>query len=112
MAVQGANGREQIKAAAESADQARKQVIVAMKQARETWHAIKADFKEQSREERDALKGIKSASQQQIRQAAHELKREVHASKQDLMRARRDAIRDRERARRSNAPRPPRKRPS
>jgi hypothetical protein len=40
MAVQGANGREQLKAAAESANEARKQVVAAIKQARDAWRQV------------------------------------------------------------------------
>jgi AcrR family transcriptional regulator len=43
MAVQGANGREQLKAAAESANEARKQVVAAIKQARAAWHQVVAE---------------------------------------------------------------------
>jgi AcrR family transcriptional regulator len=43
MAVQGANGREQLKAAAESANEARKQVISAIKQARDAWRQVVLD---------------------------------------------------------------------
>jgi AcrR family transcriptional regulator len=40
MAVQGGNGREQLKAAAESAHEARKQVVAAIKQARDAWRQV------------------------------------------------------------------------
>jgi AcrR family transcriptional regulator len=43
MAVQGANGREQLKAAAESANEARKQVVAAIKQARDAWRQVVAE---------------------------------------------------------------------
>jgi hypothetical protein len=43
MAVQGTDGREQLKAAAESANDARKQVMAAIKQARSAWRVVMAE---------------------------------------------------------------------
>jgi AcrR family transcriptional regulator len=43
MAVQGSNGREQLKAAAEAANDARKQVVTAIKQARGAWRQVVAE---------------------------------------------------------------------
>jgi AcrR family transcriptional regulator len=40
LAVQGSNGREQLKAAAEAANDARRQVIAAIKQARDAWRQV------------------------------------------------------------------------
>jgi hypothetical protein len=40
MAVQGSNGREQLKAAAEAANDARRQVLAAIKQARDAWRQV------------------------------------------------------------------------
>jgi len=40
LAVQGSNGREQLKAAAGSANEARKQVLLAIKQARDAWRQV------------------------------------------------------------------------
>jgi AcrR family transcriptional regulator len=40
MAVQGSNGREQFKAAADAANEARKQVLAAIKQARDAWRQV------------------------------------------------------------------------
>jgi AcrR family transcriptional regulator len=40
LAVQGNNGREQFRAAAESVNEARKQVVLAIKQARDTWRQV------------------------------------------------------------------------
>ena len=42
LAVQGSNGREQVRVAAESANESRKQVLSAIRQARRTWRLIKA----------------------------------------------------------------------
>jgi AcrR family transcriptional regulator len=43
MVVQGTNGREQLKVAAEAANEARKQVITAIKQARGAWRQVLAE---------------------------------------------------------------------
>jgi AcrR family transcriptional regulator len=43
LAVQGSSGREQLKAAAEAANEARKQVLTAIRQAREAWRQVKAE---------------------------------------------------------------------
>ena len=43
LAVQGHNGRESLRVAAQSANEARKQVISAMKQAREAWRQMVID---------------------------------------------------------------------
>jgi AcrR family transcriptional regulator len=43
MAVQGSNGRDQLKVAAESANEARKQVVTAIKQARAAWRQVVAE---------------------------------------------------------------------
>jgi len=40
LAVQGRNGRDQLRAAAEAANEARKQVMTAIKQAREAWRQV------------------------------------------------------------------------
>jgi AcrR family transcriptional regulator len=43
LAVQGSTGREQLKAAAWSANEARRQVMTAIKQARDAWRQVKAE---------------------------------------------------------------------
>ncbi len=43
MAVQGRNGRDQVRAAAEAANEARRQVMTAIKQAREAWRQVVAE---------------------------------------------------------------------
>jgi AcrR family transcriptional regulator len=43
MAVQGRNGRDQVRAAAEAANEARRQVMTAIKQARDAWRQVVAE---------------------------------------------------------------------
>jgi AcrR family transcriptional regulator len=110
MSVQGANGREQLRIAAEASDEVRKQVIVAMKQARVAWRQISSEIKDQVHEDRDLYRNAKFTTQQQILQAAQQLKRDAQASKQAMMREKREAIKSLQQARR-RASGPPRKRP-
>jgi AcrR family transcriptional regulator len=51
MAVQGNNGRDQLKAAADSANEARRQVLAAIKQAREAWRQVVTEAQEAHRHE-------------------------------------------------------------
>jgi AcrR family transcriptional regulator len=110
MTVQGVNGREQLRVAAEASDEVRKQVVIAMKQARDAWRQIKSDIKDQVHEDRDLFRSAKHTSQQQIRQAAQQLKRDAQASKQALQRETREAILARQRVRRPPSA-PPRRKP-
>jgi AcrR family transcriptional regulator len=43
MVVQGSNGRDQLRVAAEAANEARKQMMTAIKQAKEAWRQVKAE---------------------------------------------------------------------
>ena len=49
--VQGAHGREQFRAAADASNEARKQVLAAVQQARDAWRTIKDDLETRVREE-------------------------------------------------------------
>jgi AcrR family transcriptional regulator len=51
LAVQGSDGREQVRLAAESANEARKQVLSAIRQARQAWRLIKAEAHQHERHE-------------------------------------------------------------
>jgi len=58
MAVQGGNGREQLKAAAESANETRKQVVAAIKQARDAWRQVVTEaHRHEESENRPAPRG-------------------------------------------------------
>jgi AcrR family transcriptional regulator len=83
MAVQGSNGREQLKQAAETANEARKQVIKALTQARNAWRTM-AQEHEHDEHRRAAIAGPPD-------------RRDRHAEarqRQQALRARKQAMRD------------------
>jgi AcrR family transcriptional regulator len=70
LAVQGTDGREQLKAAAESANDARKQVIAAIKQARDAWRVALAEAHGDG--ETAGYRGRNRSDLHQLKRAAHE----------------------------------------
>jgi hypothetical protein len=111
MAVQGANGREQLKVAADASNEARKQVVQAMKQARDAWKQIKNEFRDQAHEDRDFYRSAKVTQQKKIREAAEQLKREAHRTRDMLHQEKRNLMRDIEKARRNATPGATKKKP-
>lgn len=92
LAVQGANGRQQFQAAAEAANEARKQVITAIRQAREAWLALKIEARQHPASavyglarERDQLRAVQ--------RAANQARREAQEASRELRRAVKDAAR-------------------
>jgi AcrR family transcriptional regulator len=57
MAVQGSNGREQFKAAADAANEARKQVLAAIKQARDAWRQVAEAHRHEARRHEEPWAG-------------------------------------------------------
>jgi AcrR family transcriptional regulator len=99
--VQGANGRDQVKAAAEASNEARKQVLAAMKQARSAWRTLKTEVDTHShdgaamaRKARDEARAARTRAHHVSHEEAIEIRRQAHAMAQEI----RDAAR---RARRS-----------
>ena len=82
MAVQGSNGREQLKQAAETANEARKQVIKALTQARNAWRTMA-----QEHEHDQHRAGFAGAAPQRDRHAEAR-------ERQQALRQRKQAIRD------------------
>jgi AcrR family transcriptional regulator len=72
--VQGASGREQFKAASDASDEARKQVLAAMKQARSAWRAIKTEMESHAQEGGPGRRSLSDARAAHIR--AHHPSRE------------------------------------
>jgi AcrR family transcriptional regulator len=102
--VQGTNGHDQIKAAAEASNEARKQVLAAMKQARSAWRTLKSevdthahDGQAAARQARDAARAARTRTQRVSREEAMEIRRQAHLMSQEI----RDAAR---RARRTGRP--------
>jgi AcrR family transcriptional regulator len=59
--VQGTKGRQQLKLAADASNEARKQVMVAIKQARDAWRLMKAEAHEHAHDERQDLRRDRGA---------------------------------------------------
>jgi AcrR family transcriptional regulator len=99
--VQGTNGRDQFKAAAEASNEARKQVLSAMKQARSAWRTLKSevdahDGTAATRRTRDDARSARARAVHS-REEAIEIRRQAHLMAQEI----KDAAR---RARRSGRP--------
>jgi AcrR family transcriptional regulator len=101
VAVQGTNGREQLKMATDASDQARRQVVVAIKQAKTAWRQMKHELKDQIHDERDRLiaqhvQHVRHEAQN-VRLTAQQMKREAQQLRQQV---RRDAKSDQDRKKR------------
>ncbi|MCU1359189.1 MAG: TetR family transcriptional regulator, partial [Ilumatobacteraceae bacterium] len=84
MAVQGSNGREQLKSAADAANEARKQVIKAITQARSAWRTM-AQEHEHDDFRRSAAGGVRPGTRDRHAEARE---------RQQALRDRKVAIRD------------------
>ncbi len=98
--VQGAGGREQIKAAADASNEARKQVLMAMKQARTAWRALKSEVDTHShegialaRQARDDARAARARAHHVSREEAAEIRRQAHLVAQEFKEAARRARR-------------------
>jgi len=90
-AVQGARGRRQFEEAAAASDAARKQVLVAIKEAREAWRLLKSEAEARGRDDLSASQRtrlLKEAVGQRVRHQAHqearEIKQQVRQIRQDV----------------------------
>ncbi|MGA2969572.1 MAG: TetR/AcrR family transcriptional regulator [Acidimicrobiales bacterium] len=84
MAVQGANGREQIRVATEASNEARRQVVTAIKEARTAWHQMKQEIHQQVHDERDSYRTAQNKRAQQMKEAAQTKKREAQQARQKI----------------------------
>ena len=75
--VQGDSGRQQFKAASEASIEARRQVLNAIKEARDAWRTIKTDIEARGRDERDAARH----THHQVHRDAQEIRRETQEIK-------------------------------
>lgn len=93
MAVQGANGREQLRIAADASNEARRQVVTAIKEARSAWRQMKEELHPhpQTHEERDSYRSAQIKRAQQLKEAAQQTKREAQQVRQLVRRASRQA---------------------
>jgi AcrR family transcriptional regulator len=96
-AVQGSSGKQQFREAAEAADAARRQVVAAMKQAREAWKQVMSELHEQHhgneahfdrREWQQQMKGRQWELREEIRALQQELRRQHAEMRREQMAAR------------------------
>ncbi|MGA7834509.1 MAG: TetR family transcriptional regulator [Acidimicrobiales bacterium] len=92
--VQGSNGRAQFKAAADASNEARKQVMLAMKQARDAWRALKSEMELLAREQSDprSRQSTRKLAHQMAVREANELRRQVHQERQEMKQEMKQAI--------------------
>ena len=97
VAVQGTSGRQQLKEAALAANEARKQVVSALKQARDAWRAVAAEAHQHHHGERDGSRAGKATPQEELRRAREEMHR-----RQEELRQRKSELGRQVRGRRPN----------
>jgi AcrR family transcriptional regulator len=88
--VQGARGHEQFKAASDASDEARKQVLAAMKQARAAWRALKTEMESHAQEAGPGRRSLSDAhaahlrAQNPSREEAFEIRQMARERSQEL----------------------------
>jgi AcrR family transcriptional regulator len=90
-AVQGAKGRRQFEEAAAASNDARKQVLVAIKEAREAWRLLKTEAEARARDDvsptsrtRPRKETVGGRLHQQAHQEAREIKQQVRQIRQEV----------------------------
>lgn len=83
----GAKGRQEFRAAADASDEARRQVLVALKEAREAWRLLKSSKEARHEEEAQAAR----TRARDARLAAEEIRRQAHRQRQEIRDAARQA---------------------
>jgi AcrR family transcriptional regulator len=81
--VQGDSGRQQFKAASEASIEARRQVMNAIKEARDAWRVLKTEVESRGREERNSMR----RTHEQMHRDAQEIKRLAQRQRQELKQA-------------------------
>ncbi|MFY9782063.1 MAG: helix-turn-helix domain-containing protein [Acidimicrobiales bacterium] len=81
--VQGESGRQQFKAASDASIEARRQVMNAIKEARDAWRVLKTEVESRGREERDSMR----RTHEQMHRDAQEIKRLAQRQRQELKQA-------------------------
>ena len=101
MTVQGTDSRDQLRVAADASNEARKQVIRALKEAKAAWLQVTTDVSFQSKEKHASTPGYRASARrnvQDIRDQSQQLKREVHQAKQELREEIRQQVKEAKRA--------------
>jgi AcrR family transcriptional regulator len=81
--VQGDSGRQQFKAASEASIEARRQVMNAIKEARDAWRVLKTEVESRGLEERNSMR----RTHEQMHRDAQEIKRLAQRQRQELKQA-------------------------
>jgi AcrR family transcriptional regulator len=113
LAVQGATGREQLRVAGDASNEARRQVVLAIKQAKTAFRQMKHELKDQIHDERDFHREQWSTADAQVKRVVHQAQRDAQEVKLAAQRIKREAQRARQdlrqELRRSARPGPDRK---
>jgi AcrR family transcriptional regulator len=86
--VQGAKGHQQFQAAADASDEARKQVVRALKEARSAWRQMKVELETKNRNEFSSQRRALQAMQEEAR----EIKRQTMIQRQEFKKDIKDAV--------------------
>jgi AcrR family transcriptional regulator len=86
--VQGTKDRQQFQAAVEASDEARKQVVRALKEARTAWRQMRMEFESKGREE----VAIQRRTLQSLQADAREMKRQTQLQRQEFKKEVKDAV--------------------
>ncbi len=92
VAVQKTTSRDQLQSAAEASNEARKQVVVALKQAKAAWHQIKSDVKHHARVELDDHRSTLDAQKATLRRTSEQLRRDSQSLRDVARQTKRDAL--------------------
>jgi AcrR family transcriptional regulator len=103
MTVQGTDSRDQLRIAAEASNEARKQVIRAIREAKLAWLKVTTDFPHETPHDRTRTRAAdhRSAARrnaQEIREQTQQFKRDVHKAKQELRNEIREQVKETKRA--------------
>ena len=100
MTVQGTDSRDQLRVAADASNEARKQVIRALKEAKAAWLQVRPTslFNPRKSTRARRVPGQRRRNVQDIRDQSQQLKREVHQAKQELREEIRQQVKEAKRA--------------
>ncbi|MHB1209373.1 MAG: TetR/AcrR family transcriptional regulator [Acidimicrobiales bacterium] len=92
VAVQKTNSRDQLKNAADASNEARKQVVIAIKQAKAAWHQIKSDVKHHAHTDHDDHRHTLEAQKATLRRTSEQLRRDSQNLRDVARQTKKDAL--------------------
>lgn len=92
LAVQKTTSRDQLKSAAEASNEARKQVVIAIKQAKAAWHQIKSDVKHPTSDEHEEYRSARDSQRANARRVSEQLRRDGQALRDVARQTKKDAL--------------------